>query len=76
MLLAGHVSHAQMTKMTEEIDGSGQAVPKDRRQDRLKQALRENLKRRKVQARERSRMASGEADERAPPDDGAGGSRT
>lgn len=57
-----------MTKVTDEIGGSEQTAPKEPRQDRLKQALRENLKRRKAQARERSRMA-GEEDERAPHDD-------
>ena len=58
----------QTTTMTEEIDGNGPRRAKPPRQDRLKQALRENLKRRKAQARQRSGK-SGEADERAPPDD-------
>jgi hypothetical protein len=39
--------------MTEE---TGKREKKDARQDRLKSALRENLKRRKAQARERSQM--------------------
>ena len=45
--------------MTDETGGSGRQKPphvKDSRQDRLKLALRENLKRRKVQARERGKM--------------------
>jgi hypothetical protein len=36
----------------------GKAARQDRRQDRLKQALRENLKRRKSQARGRDDLAS------------------
>jgi hypothetical protein len=41
--------------MTDEQDKSGgkAATPKDSRRNRLKQALRENLKRRKTQVRER-----------------------
>jgi len=45
--------------MTEEKDrreGQGAARTKDSRQDRLKLALRENLKRRKSQARERGKI--------------------
>lgn len=57
-----------MTTMTKEID-SGQGLPKDSRQDRLKNALRENLRRRKLQARERSKMTDEAVDER-PPDGG------
>jgi len=38
-------------------DETGKRERKDSRQDRLKLALRENLKRRKAQARERSQMA-------------------
>ena len=37
---------------------SGKGAKKDSRQDRLKQALRENLKRRKSQARGRADLAS------------------
>jgi hypothetical protein len=42
----------------EKTRDEGQRLPlvKDSRQDRLKLALRENLKRRKVQARERGKM--------------------
>jgi hypothetical protein len=45
--------------MTDDTSGSGRQRPsreKDSRQDRLKLALRENLKRRKAQARERGKM--------------------
>jgi hypothetical protein len=47
--------------------------PQDQRQDRLKQALRENLKRRKSQARGRGDIASASsnADCASPYDDGA-----
>lgn len=38
-------------------DETGKREKKDSRQDRLKLALRENLKRRKAQARERSQTA-------------------
>lgn len=53
----------QSSKMTgDQGKGSGQAAPrvKDSRQDRLKLALRENLKRRKSQARGRDDAASSE----------------
>jgi hypothetical protein len=39
-------------------EGQGSARAKDSRQDRLKLALRENLKRRKSQARERDKMSA------------------
>jgi hypothetical protein len=39
------------------VDETGKRERKDSRQDRLKLALRENLKRRKAQARERGQMA-------------------
>jgi hypothetical protein len=48
----------ERTTMADERDkGEGQAASrvKDSRQDRLKTALRENLKRRKMQARERGK---------------------
>ena len=60
--------------MTDDIDNSERLLRKDPRQDRLKQALRENLKRRKQQVRERERMAGGAADDSAPPDAAADGS--
>jgi hypothetical protein len=43
--------------MTDDTDETGRPKPRDKdaRQDRLKSALRENLKRRKTQARERSK---------------------
>jgi hypothetical protein len=51
-------------------NGPGKAPPKDPRQDRLKQALRENLKRRKSQARGRSEdmAASSNRDDVSPHD--------
>jgi hypothetical protein len=44
--------------MTDETGESGRQQPREKasRQDRLKSALRENLKRRKTQARERSKL--------------------
>ncbi len=64
------------TAMTDDKDKNGEpAVPraKDSRQDRLKSALRENLKRRKVQARERDKGRAikndmGAGDDDASPD--------
>jgi hypothetical protein len=53
--------------MKDEKDKSGKPA-KDLRQDRLKQALRENLKRRKSQARGRDdfTIASSDSDEISP----------
>jgi hypothetical protein len=54
--------------MTDETGESGRQKPtrvKDPRQERLKLALRENLKRRKVQARERGRMTDPSTDDEA-----------
>jgi hypothetical protein len=59
--------------MNDEPDkGEGKKQKQDPRQDRLKLALRENLKRRKSQARERSGMpvASSEHDEPSPHEPG------
>jgi len=42
-----------MIDETEKGEGKGHAIANNPRQDRLKQALRENLKRRKSQARAR-----------------------
>jgi hypothetical protein len=56
--------------MSDETGESGKQKPphvKDSRQDRLKLALRENLKRRKAQARERGRMADPPAQDEASP---------
>jgi len=50
--------------------GQGSLSTKDSRRDRLKLALRENLKRRKAQAKQRSGAASSE-DEAASHDFGA-----
>ena len=57
--------------MTNETDESERQTPrhKDTRQDRLKSALRENLKRRKLQARERNKVTAGSGnDHEACPD--------
>ncbi|WP_316175675.1 hypothetical protein [Bradyrhizobium sp. SZCCHNRI1073] len=43
-------------------DKTGKAAPKGAREERLKQALRENLKRRKAQSRERSQAVTVEKD--------------
>ncbi|MBR0870114.1 hypothetical protein JQ633_07080 [Bradyrhizobium tropiciagri] len=51
--------------------GEAESHVKDSRQDRLKLALRENLKRRKSQARGRDDAAASEL--RDPPPDGADG---
>ncbi len=48
-----------MTDETDKTAGKG----RDTRQDRLKSALRENLKRRKVQARERATTAEPSQDD-------------
>ena len=59
--------------MTSEKDNRGQhgaASASESRQDRLKQALRENLKRRKSQARGRSEGASSETTEASLDDAG------
>jgi hypothetical protein len=54
-------------------DGPSGSPVKDQRQDRLKLALRENLKRRKSQARGRSdAMGASSEDADAPLDDGSG----
>jgi hypothetical protein len=52
---------------------SGKGIKQERRQDRLKQALRENLKRRKSQARGRDDLttASSEINDVSPYDDGS-----
>jgi hypothetical protein len=50
----------------------GKGARQDPRQDRLKLALRENLKRRKSQARGRGDPASSKRDDVSPYDDGAG----
>ena len=58
--------------MTDETEKSAGAS-RDIRQHRLKSALRENLKRRKVQARERAALSETPADdESGPADDPAG----
>ena len=49
--------------MTDENDKCERNPARDSRQDRLKQALRENLKRRKLQARERSQSETASDDD-------------
>lgn len=58
--------------MTDEID-KATTRSQDGRQDRLKSALRENLKRRKVQARERAVVADPSPNDDGSPDQGAAG---
>jgi hypothetical protein len=53
--------------MTDETDKT--AASRDIRQHRLKSALRENLKRRKVQARERAVLSETTADDESGPSD-------
>ncbi|AMA61030.1 MULTISPECIES: hypothetical protein [unclassified Bradyrhizobium] len=55
--------------MTDETDKAARG--RDGRQDRLKSALRENLKRRKVQARERAAIADPSQDDHGSLDEGA-----
>jgi len=65
-----------MTDDRDKAERQG-AAAKDSRQDRLKLALRENLKRRKSQARGRSDPASASSESRdASLDDASGKSRT
>ena len=52
-----------------EDEGRGSAPAKDSRRDRLKLALRENLKRRKAQAKQRSGAAASSEGEDAAPHD-------
>jgi hypothetical protein len=64
--------------MTDEKDNRGRpsvAPTGGARQDRLKQALRENLKRRKSQARGRSEVASSETAEASLDDAGGKNNR-
>jgi hypothetical protein len=56
--------------MTDETD---KRRPAESRQDRLKSALRENLKRRKLQARERAASADPARDDDGSPDRGIAG---
>jgi hypothetical protein len=58
-----------MTDETDKTAGAG----RDIRQHRLKSALRENLKRRKVQARERAALSETTADDESGPSDEAAG---
>jgi hypothetical protein len=53
-----HSDHSAMTHEKDNRDRQAAAPAKESRQDRLKLALRENLKRRKSQARGRSDIAS------------------
>jgi len=58
--------------MTDEIDKSA-GGGRQTRQDRLKSALRENLKRRKLQARERRKTADPSHDDGPAPYEGIAG---
>ena len=58
-----------MTDETDKTAGKG----RDTRQDRLKSALRENLKRRKVQARERATTVEPSQDDEGAPHEGTPG---
>ena len=51
-----------MIDETEKGEGQGHAIANNPRQDRLKQALRENLKRRKSQARGRDEKMDASSD--------------
>jgi hypothetical protein len=64
--------------MTDETGESGRQKPRDKdsRQDRLKLALRENLKRRKTQARERGKMTEASSTDDETCLDGQVGRRT
>ena len=59
-------------EMTKETDKPATGT-RDTRQDRLASALRENLKRRKVQARERSKPAEPSRNDDATPHEGTSG---
>jgi hypothetical protein len=73
-----HSDHFAMTHEKDDRDRQSAAPAKESRRDRLKLALRENLKRRKSQARGRSDVASAssettdasldDADEKSGPD--------
>ncbi|MBR0840597.1 hypothetical protein JQ607_10400 [Bradyrhizobium liaoningense] len=58
--------------MTDETEKAAERS-QDGRQDRLKSALRENLKRRKVQARERAAMADPSQNDDGSLNEGAAG---
>ncbi|MDQ8731186.1 hypothetical protein LPJ38_08605 [Bradyrhizobium daqingense] len=58
--------------MTDDTDKAA-ARGQDGRQDRLKSALRENLKRRKLQARERAAMTGPSQNDDGSLDEGAAG---
>lgn len=58
--------------MADETDKSAR-LAKASRADRLKSALRENLKRRKMQARERGAIAGPSQDDDGSPSEGAAG---
>ena len=58
--------------MTDDIDDTA-GHSQNSRQNRLKSALRENLKRRKLQARERGKTAAPSHDDEAAPHEGIAG---
>ena len=61
--------------MTDETDKPNSRLAGDPRQDRLKRALRENLKRRKSQARGRSDLAATPVEDAAASLDDTGGKK-
>jgi hypothetical protein len=66
---AGCASGTTMADDTDRDEGRAASRVKDSRQDRLKLALRENLKRRKMQARERGKTTDmPSSDHEAHPD--------
>lgn len=67
--MADHNDEPMMTDETDKTTGRGDGA----RQDRLKSALRENLKRRKLQARERDRAADASDRDAAAPREGNAG---
>src|SRR5207244_11438045 len=72
ILLAWSFEHSSRSTMMDEKDeGRGSAPAKDSRRDRLKLALRENLKRRKAQAKQRSGRAANSRGQDASHDFGA-----
>jgi hypothetical protein len=68
----GHTDRYKMKDEKDKSAGQSGKPAKDPRRDRLKQALRENLKRRKSQARGRDdfTIASSDSDELSPHDRG------
>ena len=74
LLRAHHLPGSGETAETDETDKTA-GKGRDTRQDRLKSALRENLKRRKVQARERAITDTAQDEVSAPHEGTAGKTR-